>query len=94
MWRESAQAEVFGHISFVPQHAAATFNGNGELAVMPNPKRRHSKSRRGKRRAHDFLQTVTPGVCPNCLEPKPPHQACPKCGYYKGRQVMEGEEEI
>ncbi|MDR1728605.1 MAG: 50S ribosomal protein L32 [Acidobacteriota bacterium] len=60
---------------------------------MPNPKRRHSKSRRGKRRAHDFLQTVTPGVCPNCQNPKPPHQACAKCGYYKGKQVMEAEEE-
>ena len=61
---------------------------------MPNPKRRHSKARRGKRRAHDFLRQVTPGVCPQCLEPKAPHQACPKCGYYKGRQVMEAEEEI
>jgi large subunit ribosomal protein L32 len=60
---------------------------------MPNPKRRHSKSRRGKRRAHDFLHPVTPGLCPQCLEPKQPHRACPKCGYYRGRQVMEGEEE-
>ena len=61
---------------------------------MPNPKRRHSKARRGKRRAHDFLRPATLGLCPHCLEPKPPHQACPKCGYYRGRQVMEGEEEI
>jgi large subunit ribosomal protein L32 len=61
---------------------------------MPNPKRRHSKARRGKRRAHDFLQVVNPSTCPNCQEPKAPHQACPKCGYYKGKQVMEGEEEF
>jgi large subunit ribosomal protein L32 len=61
---------------------------------MPNPKRRHSKSRRGKRRAQDFLRPVTPGVCAQCLEPKAPHQACPKCGYYKGKQVMEAEEEV
>jgi large subunit ribosomal protein L32 len=61
---------------------------------MANPKRRHSKSRRGKRRAHDFLRPLTPGVCPHCLEPKPPHRACPKCGYYRGKQVMKGEEEI
>ncbi len=66
----------------------------GEIAFMPNPKRRHSKARRGKRRAHDFLQPVSPGICPQCLEPKMPHQACPKCGYYKGQQVIEGEEEI
>jgi large subunit ribosomal protein L32 len=61
---------------------------------MPNPKRRHSKSRRGKRRAHDFLTPVNPSICPNCQEPKPAHQACPKCGYYKGKQVVEGEEEL
>ncbi len=61
---------------------------------MANPKRRHSKSRTGKRRAHDFLQPVNLSICPQCLEPKPPHQACPKCGYYKGKQVMQGEEEI
>ncbi|HSW39614.1 MAG TPA: 50S ribosomal protein L32 [Acidobacteriota bacterium] len=61
---------------------------------MPNPKRRHSKSRRGKRRAHDFLMPANPSICPNCQEPKAAHQACSKCGYYKGRQVMEGQEEI
>ena len=61
---------------------------------MPNPKRRHSKARRGKRRAHDFLQPVTPGLCPQCLEPKQPHRACSKCGYYRGRPVMEAEEEV
>jgi len=69
-------------------------NPHDGIEFMPNPKRRHSKARRGKRRAHDFLQVVNPGVCPQCLEPKAPHQACPKCGFYKGRQVMEGEEEI
>ena len=61
---------------------------------MPNPKRRHSNAPRGKRRAHDFLLAVTPGVCPQCLEPKLPHRACPKCGFYKDRQVIEAEEEI
>jgi large subunit ribosomal protein L32 len=64
---------------------------------MPNPKRRHSKSRRGKRRAHDFLTPMTithESRCPNCQEPKAPHRACSKCGYYRGRQVMKGEEDI
>ncbi|MBI4482596.1 MAG: 50S ribosomal protein L32 [Acidobacteria bacterium] len=59
---------------------------------MPNPKRRHSKSRRGKRRAHDFLEPCMLSVCPNCHESKLPHRACPHCGYYKGRQVMPVEE--
>lgn len=56
---------------------------------MPNPKRRHSKERKNKRRAHDFL--VPPGIakCPQCSQMRPPHQACPHCGYYKGREVMD-----
>ena len=27
--------------------------------------------------------------CPNCREKKLPHRACPKCGAYKGRAVLE-----
>jgi large subunit ribosomal protein L32 len=27
--------------------------------------------------------------CPNCHEKKLPHQACLKCGYYKGREVID-----
>lgn len=30
--------------------------------------------------------------CPNCHERKLPHRACPKCGYYKGREVLEVKE--
>ncbi len=59
---------------------------------MPNPKRRHSKSRSRKRRTHDSLQRVTTTACPNCQQPKLPHRVCPKCGYYGGRQVIEVEE--
>lgn len=60
---------------------------------MPNPKRRHSKARTARRRTHDALKTVSLGVCPQCREPKLPHQVCPQCGYYGGRQVREVEEE-
>ena len=59
---------------------------------MANPKRWHSKARTSKRRAHDFLTSPTLSECPNCHERKLPHHACPKCGFYKGRQVMETEE--
>ena len=59
---------------------------------MPNPKRRHSKSRRGKRRAHDALTAPGTSVCPECGSPTLPHRVCPECGYYKGRQVREVEE--
>jgi large subunit ribosomal protein L32 len=56
---------------------------------MPNPKRRHSKRRTSTRRAHDHLTPPTRTNCPNCNEPKLPHRACPHCGYYKGREVVE-----
>ena len=55
---------------------------------MPNPKRRHSKARRDKRRAHDFLTPPALSECPNCKEPKQPHRVCPRCGCYKGKQTI------
>lgn len=59
---------------------------------MPNPKRRHSKARRDKRRAHDALAQPGKSTCPNCGEAKLPHRVCGKCGYYRGRQVIEVKE--
>jgi large subunit ribosomal protein L32 len=60
--------------------------------VMPNPKRRHSTRRSANRRAHDFLTASGLSECPNCHEKKLPHRACPKCGSYKGRAVIEVKE--
>ncbi len=56
---------------------------------MPNPKRRHSKARRDRRRAHDALEPPPRSECPNCHEQKLPHRVCLHCGYYKGREVIE-----
>ena len=56
---------------------------------MPNPKRRHSKARRDKRRANDHLKAPGLSTCPECKEPRLPHRVCPHCGYYRGRQVVE-----
>ena len=56
---------------------------------MPNPKRRHSQERTSTRRAHDHLTTPGLSDCPNCNEKKLPHRACPYCGQYKGREVIE-----
>jgi len=55
---------------------------------MPNPIKRHSKSRRNMRRAHDFLKPVAASACPQCRAPKLPHHACPTCGTYKGREIV------
>ncbi len=56
---------------------------------MPVPKRRTSKSRRDKRRTHDSLTAPTWMNCSNCGETNRPHQVCPKCGFYKGKKVLE-----
>jgi large subunit ribosomal protein L32 len=55
---------------------------------MAVPKRRHSRARRDKRRAHDHLARPAISVCPQCNEPKAPHRACPSCGFYKGKEVI------
>lgn len=59
---------------------------------MPNPKRRHSKARRDRRRAHDALSNPPSSTCPNCGEVKLPHRVCRHCGMYKDREVIEGKE--
>ncbi|MCK9230649.1 MAG: 50S ribosomal protein L32 [Syntrophales bacterium] len=58
---------------------------------MPNPVKRHSKSRRNKRRSHDALTVPSIGLCPQCSEPKLPHRVCPSCGSYKGREIIATE---
>ncbi len=49
---------------------------------MPLPKRRHSGTRRDKRRSHDAIALPASSYCPNCQEPKLPHRICKSCGYY------------
>jgi large subunit ribosomal protein L32 len=56
---------------------------------MANPKRRHSPSRRDKRRANwRRVEKANVMTCPQCKEPKLPHQVCPNCGYYNGLEVI------
>lgn len=59
---------------------------------MPVPKYRTSASKRNMRRSHHALKSVGLSECPNCQEVKRPHMACPACGHYNGRQVMEVEQ--
>jgi large subunit ribosomal protein L32 len=60
---------------------------------MIAPKRRTSKSRRNKRRSHHALSAPARAVCPTCGEPKHPHRVCANCGTYRGRTVIETEED-
>ena len=63
---------------------------------MADPKRRHSKSRTRKRRAKYYNSIDLPQMmdCPNCDTPKVMHRACPQCGHYRGRQVVEPEDDL
>ena len=56
---------------------------------MAVPKRRHSKSRRNKRRANFKLAAPAQSTCKNCGAIKLPHRVCPECGNYKGRVAIE-----
>lgn len=60
---------------------------------MAVPKRRTSKSKRDKRRSHDGLSAPALSTCSSCGAPKLPHRICPSCGTYRGRKVVETEEE-
>lgn len=59
----------------------------------PLPKRRHSRTRRGKRRSHDALTLNHLVICENCGEYHVVHRVCPKCGTYRGETVIEIAEE-
>lgn len=56
---------------------------------MPNPKRKISRTRRDKRRTHYKAQPAATSTCPQCGAVKMTHRACPECGYYNGRKVIE-----
>ncbi len=56
--------------------------------MTPLPKRKLSKGRRDRRRAHDALSARNLVACNNCGEMRFPHTVCPNCGFYKGREVV------
>jgi large subunit ribosomal protein L32 len=55
---------------------------------MPNPKRKHSKTRSRKRRTHYKASEPATMNCPNCGETKLRHRVCPSCGFYDGRSIV------
>lgn len=56
--------------------------------MPPHPKRKHSKGRRDRRRAHDALTTKPLVTCRNCGKSIPQHTVCPECGHYENREVF------
>ena len=59
---------------------------------MPVPKKKTSKAKRDSRRAHHHLPVKHAVTCPNCGESMLLHRACPHCGHYRGREVLEIED--
>lgn len=59
----------------------------------PQPKRKISKGRRDRRRAHDSISALALVQCSNCGEMRLPHTICPSCGHYQGREVIQVEKE-
>lgn len=59
----------------------------------PLPKRKISKGRRNRRRAHDAIGVPKLVSCNNCGSRMVPHRVCPSCGFYRGREVLLIEDE-
>jgi large subunit ribosomal protein L32 len=56
---------------------------------MPVPKRKMSRSRTRTRRSSWKTTPATTSLCAQCQQPKLSHTACPSCGTYNRRQVLE-----
>lgn len=49
---------------------------------------RHTRAHTRNRRSHHGLTAAGTSLCKECGHPKPKHIACPNCGKYKGREVV------
>jgi large subunit ribosomal protein L32 len=84
---------MFGLWLSIPGRALARPSHVEEKAMTPHPKRKHSKGRRDRRRAHDALGANNLVACSNCGSMRLPHTICPNCGHYQGREVFEVKKE-
>ena len=56
---------------------------------MPNPKRKHTASRRDSRRAANWRLTARSlSRCANCGAMRLPHRLCSACGFYDGQLIL------
>ncbi len=55
---------------------------------MGLPAKRRTKQSKRERAAHFALKKFTLATCSHCKRKIRPHQVCPHCGYYKGREVV------
>lgn len=59
---------------------------------MAVPRRKTSKSKRDKRRAHHRLKLLNIVECPRCHSKKISHRVCENCGYYAENEIIVFEE--
>lgn len=53
------------------------------------PKKRKPRGRSNQRRSHLRLAAPAVVTCPQCKSFISPHTACPTCGTYRGRTVID-----
>lgn len=61
---------------------------------MAVPKKKMSRTRRNRRRAHEALGRLHLVTCPTCSEMMRPHVVCQNCGTFRGVEYVEVDEEI
>lgn len=59
---------------------------------MALPKQRHTTGRRDRARRELEMTPTRTQECKKCGAPVLPHRACPKCGDYRGRQIVKKAE--
>jgi large subunit ribosomal protein L32 len=60
---------------------------------MAVPKRRTSNSKRKMGRSHFALSAVATVECSTCGRPKLAHKVCAHCKSYKGKTIIENEDD-
>ncbi|MCX6795939.1 MAG: 50S ribosomal protein L32 [Candidatus Falkowbacteria bacterium] len=55
---------------------------------MTIPKKKHTKSKVGRRRSHCALLKIKLAKCPKCGKAVMPHRACSFCGSYNGKETV------
>lgn len=71
------------------------------MAKRPTPKKQQANSQSSRRyktyqnkARKRLLNTTSISKCPKCKEDKLSHTACPTCGFYNGRNVIDKEKEM
>ena len=61
---------------------------------MAVPKKKHSKARTRSRAAHHALPRQALAKCARCSQTIRPHTVCGNCGHYRGKLIVDMEEEV